>query len=256
MQAAPPVRPVADLRLPVGALAAWPTVLAVLGLPARVGLAAGTGAVVASVALLAARPRWTAAAALVLGCAGAAGIATAVRVAAAEGSPLTTLARDRSSVSVRLVVADDPRPLRTGSGPARVAVPARVERLTAAGRSWSLGGRLLVLAPADGWRELLPSQRVGADGRLSPPLRHDLTVAVLSARGAPREVGPPSLSQTAAGRIRAGLRDAAAVLPEGPRGLLPGLVLGDTSGLDPSLAEDFRTAGLTHLLAVSGPTLP
>jgi competence protein ComEC len=35
-------------------------------------------------------------------------------------------------------------------------------------------------------------------------------------------------------------------------GLLPGLALGDTRGLDPLLAADFRAAGLTHLVAVSG----
>ena len=228
-----PVRPVADLRLPLGALAAWLTVLTVLGLPGGTGVAAGTGALLVSVGLLLARRSWTATAALVLGCAGAAGVAAAVQVAVVERSPLTGLAGDRSSVSVQLVVADDPRPLRAGPGPPRVAVVARVERLAAVGRSWSLGGRVLVLAPAAGWRELLPSQRLTADGTLSPPLRHDLTVAVLSARGAPRDVRPASLAQAAAGRVRAGLREAAAVLPEGPRGLLPGLVLGDTSGLGP-----------------------
>jgi competence protein ComEC len=42
------------------------------------------------------------------------------------------------------------------------------------------------------------------------------------------------------------------VLPDQERGLLPGLVDGDTSGLDPVLAERFRLAGLTHLVAVSG----
>ena len=40
-----------------------------------------------------------------------------------------------------------------------------------------------------------------------------------------------------------------------PRGLLPGLVDGDTSELDPVLAERFRVAGLTHLTAVSGTNL-
>lgn len=52
--------------------------------------------------------------------------------------------------------------------------------------------------------------------------------------------------------MRAGLRQAAAGLPAQPRGLLPGLVDGDTSQLDPVLADRFRVAGLTHLVAVSG----
>ena len=42
------------------------------------------------------------------------------------------------------------------------------------------------------------------------------------------------------------------VLPSDERGLLPGLVEGDTSRLDPRLQQDFRRTGLTHLVAVSG----
>ena len=41
-------------------------------------------------------------------------------------------------------------------------------------------------------------------------------------------------------------------LANGPRGLLPGLVDGDTSQLPPDLADAFRTTGLTHIVAVSG----
>jgi competence protein ComEC len=56
----------------------------------------------------------------------------------------------------------------------------------------------------------------------------------------------------AAGRLRAGLQAACRPLSPAPGGLLPGLVIGDTSRLDPALAEQFRTTGLTHLVAVSG----
>jgi hypothetical protein len=37
--------------------------------------------------------------------------------------------------------------------------------------------------------------------------------------------------------------------------LVPALVLGDTSGLDPEMTRDFQTTGLTHLTAVSGANL-
>jgi competence protein ComEC len=245
--------PPPDFRLAVGGLAAWLAVLAAIGLPAVVSVAAGLAALTVAGGLLLVGPRRTAVLALALGCAGGAALATSARVGAADSSPLTDLAQDRASVSVELVVTDDPRSLRSGGpGGHRVSVAARAERVTASGRSWTLGDRLLVLAPADTWRGLQPSQRLRADGRLTPPLRDDLTVGVLSVRGAPKDVGRPSSVQRAAGHIRSGLRDAARVLPPGPRGLLPGLVLGDTSGLDPGLADDFRTAGLTHLVAVSG----
>jgi len=42
------------------------------------------------------------------------------------------------------------------------------------------------------------------------------------------------------------------VLGGEPGGLLPGLVVGDTSGLTPELSADSKTTGLTHLTAVSG----
>jgi competence protein ComEC len=245
-------RPAADLRLAIGGLAAWLAVIATLALPASVGAAVGIGALIGAVGTVASRRAPAATVTLVLGCAGAAALATAVRVAATEDSPLAALANDRTRVTADLVVAEEPRALRAGSGPPRVALAADVKGVTAAGRDWSLSGRVLVLAPAEGWRGLLPGQRLRADGRLAPPLRRDLTVAVLSAGAAPRDVQAPSGLQSAAEGIRSGLRDAARVLPDGPRGLLPGLALGDTSQLDPVLAQDFRTAGLSHLTAVSG----
>ncbi|CAA9245629.1 MAG: DNA internalization-related competence protein ComEC/Rec2 [uncultured Corynebacteriales bacterium] len=244
--------PPADLRLAVGGVAAWLSVLATLGLRSGTGLAVAAAALLGAVVALAGRRRWSAAAALVLGCAGAAALATAVRVGTVERSPVTVLAAQRAVATMDLVLTDDPRRLRVTAGPPRVLVEARAERVVAAGRSWSLSGTVLVIAPADGWVDLLPSQRVRAAGRLGPPSRDDLTLAVLSARSAPVTVGPPSTAHTAAGNIREGLRDAASVLPEGPRGLLPGLVVGDVSGMDPGLTDDFRTAGLSHLTAVSG----
>jgi competence protein ComEC len=42
------------------------------------------------------------------------------------------------------------------------------------------------------------------------------------------------------------------VLPDQERGLLPGLVDGDTTALDPQLKADFQRTGMTHLVAVSG----
>jgi competence protein ComEC len=242
----------ADVRLAAGAVAAWLSVLATLVLPPSAGVGFGAVALLLTVLALHRRRRWSAIAALLLGCAAAAALATSVRVAGVEHSPLTRLAQQRATATVELVLRDDPHPLAGGAGPPSVVVAARARQVIAGGSTWSLSDRVLVLAPADGWSGLLPSQRVRVDGRVLPPTHHDLTVAVLAVRSAPAGVDRPSAVQTAAGRLRAGLRDAAAVLPAGPRGLLPGLVDGDVSGLDPQLAADFKTAGLSHLTAVSG----
>ena len=126
---------------------------------------------------------------------------------------------------------------------------------------WCPGGRCRLRdrcwcsAPAAAWRTVLPGQRVRLDGRLEPPLSGGLLAATLSARTDPVLLGRPPPWQRVAGAVRAGLQRASAGLPELARGLLPGLVDGDTSRLDPVLANRFQTAGLTHLVAVSGTNL-
>jgi len=55
--------------------------------------------------------------------------------------------------------------------------------------------------------------------------------------------------------IRASIRDAVASRPPDPRALVPALVDGDDGGLSTERTEQFRTTGLTHLLAVSGTNL-
>ncbi|MBL7623742.1 ComEC/Rec2 family competence protein [Frankia sp. AgB1.8] len=114
---------------------------------------------------------------------------------------------------------------------------------------------VLVLALVGGddrWSGLLPSTRVMATGRLGPPQPGDQIGAVLLVHGPPRQVRGPAWYQRLAGRLRADLRITASGLPQPARGLFPGLVDGDVSGLDPALRDDFRAAGLTHLTAVSG----
>jgi competence protein ComEC len=111
---------------------------------------------------------------------------------------------------------------------------------------------VLVLAHGTAWTSLLPSQRLTAYGRLLPARSGDTVAFTLAARGPPTGVRPPSMVQRIAGRVRAGLRDSAAPLPRDEGGLLPGLVDGDTSQLPDVVRDNFRTTGLTHLVAVSG----
>lgn len=51
---------------------------------------------------------------------------------------------------------------------------------------------------------------------------------------------------------RRAVRRAVARVPASERGLLLGVTIGDTSELDPRVEIDFRTTGLSHLVAVSG----
>jgi competence protein ComEC len=245
------------------ALGTWAATLAMLHTSATVAVG---GAVVAALAcavmllLHRYRPRhglpsrtlrWAAAGALLGVVCG--GLATAARTAARDAEPIAALARSRAEARVDLTVTDDPRRLRTTVGPPTYLVPARLTRVVPVDAPpFAVDVRVVVFATEPAWRHLLPSQRVATDARLAPALGGDLTAAVLTARGAPELLGAPSWVQRAAGRLRAGLQAACAPLPDEPGGLLPGLVIGDTSRLDDGLADEFRDTGLTHLVAVSG----
>jgi competence protein ComEC len=178
---------------------------------------------------------------------------TAARVAQRDAEPVRGLADRHSAVQVELVVTDDPRPVRGAVGrPATYAVPARLRRVWTADLHVTVAVRVLVLAGDDRWRGVLPGQVVTVPGRLVPPRGGDLRAAVVATSGPPALIGVPSRAQRIAGRLRAGLQAACAPLPDGAGGLLPGLVVGDTSRLDPAVEADFRAVGLTHLTAVSG----
>ena len=246
-----------DLRLLPAALAAWAVALAGLhlGWAAAVALgAAGVGAVVAGAR---SRRPWSAA---VLGAGGvAAALALVVGGHAwtAGHHPVHQAADRGAAATLEVVLRDDPRPVASPgyggrTGAERVVVRSELASARIGDRQWVGGGRLVLLAPAEGWTGLLPGQRVRAEGLLAPAGRADLTVAVLRVRGAPRVLEEPSAVHELAGRLRSGLRDASAVLAPEPAGLLPALVVGDTSAMVPAVREEFRAAGLTHLTAVSG----
>lgn len=243
----------ADLRLVPAAATTW-TATAV-GLHSTPGVMAVAGCLLAVLAVLVFRSRrpWTAGLAVALAFAGAASLGMAARVAGRDSSPLARLAATQVSATVALTITDDPRRLTGGfDGVTRVLVAATATAVDSPGGRWRVDDDVVVLADAESWSGLLPGQRLSATGQLLPARGGDLAAAAFAARGPPDLIGSPPPLQLAAGSLRAGLVEAAGVLPEGPRGLLPGLVVGDTSTMDPVLVEQFRETGLSHLVAVSG----
>lgn len=244
-----------DLRLAPAAAAGWAVVLA--GLVVGAWSAALLG-VVGLVGALAGGLRGRSTVVAVGGVGAALALVVTVQATQVEHHPLRAAARTGASVTVVVRLSDDPRVVESegygGRRPLaqRAVVSAVLEEADLAGRHWVTGGRVVLLTPAQGWTGLLPGQRVRVGGLLAPALRADLTVAVLRVRAAPEVLSAPGPVQDAAGRLRAGLRAAAGVLPPEPAGLLPALVVGDLSAMVPTVEEEFRTAGLTHLTAVSG----
>lgn len=245
-----------DLRLVPAALVGWVVVLSGLYLGALAAAALGAGGLlVAGAAALRGRS------AVVLAVGGvAAALALVVGTQAWQVAhhPLRVAAEHGSMATVVVHLSDDPKAVASPNyggqqpHPQRVVVHAELEGAHVAGHQWRTGGRVVLLAPAQGWNGLLPGQRVRATGLLAASDRSDLTVAVLRVRGGAEVLSAPTAVQRVAERLRSGLRRTAGVLDPESAGLLPGLVVGDTSAMVPTVDAEFRVAGLTHLIAVSG----
>jgi competence protein ComEC len=246
-----------DLRLVVPALAAWIGAALGVGLPAKAAITAGCAlAVAAAAGAVVGRsrgPAWRVVAIAVV-CAGAGLGCAGARTAARSSGPLPRLAQQRARVSAEVVLTSDPVRLSGRVVGARrldgtVFARARVARLTSGGRTWRLRQPVVVFGSGAQWLGRLPGDRVAVFGTLSPADQGAVSITV---RGPPVLVHGTSLPGRVAGRLRAGLHRAVARLPAKTAGLLPGLVDGDTSRLDPELSDAFKRVGMTHLVAVSG----
>jgi competence protein ComEC len=151
----------------------------------------------------------------------------------------------RAVTAERVTLVTDPAPM--GSA---VRTEARLR-----------GKRLEVLARGQAAVRLRPrlaGERVEVSGRLQPVAdarrahlasRHIVAQVTVQQVGAHDSGSPPA---RLANRIRRVLVRGTGSLSDQDRALFTGLVLGDDREQDPGTVDDFRGAGLTHLLAVSG----
>lgn len=144
-------------------------------------------------------------------------------------------------------LAADPEPLDGGG--VRVDVVAGGRRLEATAH----GPAAWALEP------MLAGERVVLDGDVRPaPPTPWLRQRRVVGRLAVREVGeraPAAPAAAAANRLRHTLANGAEGMPARSASLLAGVVLGDDRHQPPEVVDDFRAAGLAHLLAVSGQNL-
>ncbi|MQS12174.1 MBL fold metallo-hydrolase [Streptomyces kaniharaensis] len=183
----------------------------------------------------------------------------------AEHAPPRAADEPARVVEVELTVAGDPKSHAsrggTTGGQTVLTVDAVADRVTVPdGRVTRTRTPVTVMVrgqEAGPWQGLLPSARLAVEAEVRPAGEgYDTeSAALLVVRGAPRQLSPPSLPQRIAGRLREGLRTASDGLPPDARGLLPGLVVGDTSRLPGDLVDAFRATDLVHLVAVSGANL-
>ncbi len=162
---------------------------------------------------------------------------------------------DEATVHVVITPSDDPKPVRSsGSGAGRLwVVRAGLREFRYRDEVVRAGGSVVVLAAGPGWGELRPGRPIEFRARTAPPRQHDLTVVTLRPIGPPVPAGPLPWWQDLAAGVRADLAAVArSALTPDAAGLLPALVVGDTSGLSDRVHEDFVASGLQHLCVVSG----
>ncbi|MGV0626672.1 ComEC/Rec2 family competence protein [Mycolicibacter minnesotensis] len=170
------------------------------------------------------------------------GWAVALRTESVAQHPITAA----FGRTVTVTVTPTESPLRVGAR--RVMFRANLELLEES----AVSGRVVVFAAGTEFGDLIVGQSMAFHAAVARPARRDLTVATLTAHGPPR-CGEPGPVARSAHRVRARFAAAAErVLPPEQARLLPALVLGDTSTITADTGRDFRAAGLTHLMAVSG----
>jgi competence protein ComEC len=238
-----------DVRLVPAALTSWTVTAA--GIVWSVGSAVGSVCAAGSVfgVLLwraghrSPRMRAIGVGVIVVGVVGAGfGFAIGLRANAVARHPVTAA----FGTAAQVVVTPTESALALGRG--RLMFRATLQEL---GDDKS-SGRVVVFAPGRDFSAVMVGQPMRFRARIARPTRHDLTVAVVNAIGAPT-MGRAGPVHRAAHAVRAAFAATARqVLPADQAAMLPALVLGDTSTVTTVTSQEFRAAGLTHLTAVSG----
>lgn len=193
-----------------------------------------------------------------------------------QDGPVADAAASRGSVVIHVLIVGEPRELGTDSrGSGRWAVPAEVIDIAIDGQLIRSRTRIL-LTGGQGWDQVATGDQIRTAGKLkvakagqleagvlaaaTPPMkpdaRHDLNAqhrpeAQHNPDAQPR---PETEGVMPAGpaQLKKQFASAAEWLQGDAAGLLPGMVTGDTTGLDESLEAAMKTTGTTHLTAVSG----
>ncbi len=257
-QPEPPV----DLRLVPAATATWAGALLVALTPTA-GLFVVLCVAGAGLLIWRGPPSWRPGVIAAVACLLAAVTIAGLRAQERLGDPLSDAAASGSWAALVVRVAGFPLLVDGGmhspdAAPAGGAEQARwrvdvvVTEAAVAGRRWAADTSVTVYGQGPGWSTVAPGQRISASGRMAAQDRGPASVLLLRARDPPVSISLPPWWYAAASAVRRELAVSASALDTDARGLLPGLVVGDTSGITDGLNADAKATGIAHLLAVSG----
>ena len=187
------------------------------------------------------------------------GAAAGHRATRAAG-PLGDLAAERAVVTLQATVAAEPRAVKAPggaaqdgpAGPVVTVVRLDVTQVSGRGSTTQVDSPVLVIGRGPDWAGLRWHDHVQAVVRLGPAEPADDVVAVATPKDAVRVLAGPGGVFETADVVRARFRSATASLWPDARGLVPALVVGDTSQTPPELRAVMLETGLSHLSAVSG----
>jgi competence protein ComEC len=168
--------------------------------------------------------------------------------------PLAAAVSSGKSVVAVVEVAGAPRalnPPNQAGAPARWSVAVWTRDVSTGGVVLRTRAQLLV-SGGGAWGTVVPGQLVRATGKLRPADPGRAEAGMLTASSGPGKPTDSPVLQESAKELRERFVAAAAFLAPDPRGLLPGMVTGDTSALDEGLEAAMKSVGMTHLTAVSG----
>ncbi|MGX1160894.1 competence protein ComEC [Arthrobacter sp. SLBN-100] len=170
-----------------------------------------------------------------------------------EGPLAAAISSGKSVVAV-VEVAGAPRalnPPNQAGTPARWSVAVWTRDVSTGGVLLRTRAQLLVTG-GGAWGTVVPGQLVRAAGKLRPADPGREEAGMLTASSGPGKATGSPVLQESAKELRERFVAAVAFLAPDPRGLLPGMVTGDTSALDEGLETAMKSVGMTHLTAVSG----
>jgi competence protein ComEC len=251
-----------DLRLLIPVAVAW-LVTAFVGLVVDVWIVWATGALalVTAVALLVscrtAPPRAALLRrllALTLAVTAVLLVVVAAQRLVRTAGPVERLAAAGAVVRMTGCLTGDPRPVVSAAprGEPMVVLRVAVETVVGRGVRTAVQTPVLVVGPASAWGGLRWNDTVEVVGRLAPADVGDDVVAVARPLAAPQVLGGPGPLLQAAEAVRERFRAATDPLWADARGLVPALVVGDTSRTPQDLTEAMLATGLSHVSAVSG----
>ena len=173
--------------------------------------------------------------------------------------PLAEAADSGALVRLTASVRNDPTVSAAGATrPTLTSVELTVRDLTYRGRPWRMRAPVQLSATGEAGAQLAGLEvgtSIRVDAIVSLPDPGTSRAADAHLRGPVQVLRPPAGLDRWLNAVRGGLRAAMRASPAEQAGLVPSLVVGDTSRLPPALEDDFRATSLTHLTAVSGTNL-